>query len=76
MALATDHPPTPLNTMLASLSSRDLDQFRACLFRVPLARDQVLAQHDQPIDHAFFMMQQNQADNIIASSSSIDRPRI
>lgn len=55
MALATDHPPTPLNTMLASLSSRDLDQFRACLFRVPLARDQVLAQHDQPIDHAFFI---------------------
>ena len=55
MAFATDHSPAPLNALLASLSSRDLDQFRACLFRVPLARDQVLAQHDQPIDHAFFI---------------------
>lgn len=55
MASATDQTQTPLNTILSSLSSRDLDQFRACLFRVPLARDQMLAQHDQPIDHAFFI---------------------
>ena len=55
MALGTDHAPAPLNAILSSLSSRDLDQFRACLFRVPLAREQMLAQHDQPLDHAFFI---------------------
>ena len=47
--------PTPLNRLLASLPPPDLDQLRGCLVRVPLVRDQVLAEHGQPIDHAFFV---------------------
>ena len=47
----------PMNHLLASLGERDFDEFRSCFVRVPLVRNQVLASHGQPIDHAFFIEQ-------------------
>lgn len=55
MVLATNHASAPLNRLLASLPSGELDQLRGCLIRVPLVRDQVLGEYGQPIDHAFFV---------------------
>lgn len=55
MAHATDQNTALLNGLLASLPPLELSQLRASLVRVPLVRDQVLAEHGQPIDHAFFI---------------------
>ena len=55
MAFAAVQNPAGLNALLASMPSSELDQLRSSLVRVPLVRDQVLAEHGQPIDHAFFI---------------------
>ncbi len=55
MALVANHFSAPLNSLLASLPAHEFDQFKACLVRVSLVRDQVLAEHGQPIDHAYFI---------------------
>ena len=55
MALGISQSSAPLNRLLASLPAREFDQFRASLVRVSLVRGQVLAEHGQPIDHAYFI---------------------
>ena len=55
MAPFTDHVSTSFNKLLASLPAHDMDALRSCLVRVPLVRDQMLAEHGQPVDHAFFI---------------------
>lgn len=45
----------PRNHLLASLPSCDLASFRACLIRVPLVCDQLLADHGLPVDYAYFI---------------------
>ncbi len=55
MALVANHFSTPLNSLLASLPAHEFDQFKACLVRVSLVRDQVLAEQGQPVDHAYFI---------------------
>lgn len=55
MAFIAPQTSAPRNRLLASLPARDLDQLRACLVRVPLVRDQLLADHGHPIDYAYFI---------------------
>ncbi len=55
MTLGAKQTSALLNSLLASLPPHELDQFQACFVRVPLVRDQMLAEHGQPIDHAFFI---------------------
>jgi len=55
MALVANHFSTPLNNLLASLPAHEFDQFKACLVRVSLVRDQVLAEQGHPVDHAYFI---------------------
>lgn len=55
MALASDYLSTPLNKLLASLPPREFEQFKASLVRVSLVRDQVLSEHGQPVDYAYFI---------------------
>lgn len=43
------------NQLLAAVPPREIESFRACLARVPLARGQVLAERGQPLDHALFI---------------------
>ena len=43
------------NQLLAAVPPRELDPLRACFARVQLARGQVLAERDQPTDHALFI---------------------
>ncbi len=57
MTIATKQTSALLNGLLASLAPSELDHIQACLVRVPLVRDQMLAEHGQPIDHAFFIEQ-------------------
>ena len=55
MAPFSDHVSVSSNKLLASLPAHDMEQLRPCLVRVPLVRDQMLADHGQPVDHAFFI---------------------
>ncbi len=55
MALLANNVSTPLNRLLASLPAHEYDQFKACLVRVSLVRDQVLVEHGQPVEHAYFI---------------------
>ncbi len=55
MALHANNVSTPLNRLLASLPAHEYDQFKACLVRVSLVRDQVLVEHGQPVEHAYFI---------------------
>ena len=50
-----DQASTSFNKLLASLPAQDMELLRSCLVRVPLVRDQMLAEHGQPVDHAFFI---------------------
>ena len=45
----------PLNKLLASIPASEIESFQSCFVRVPLVRDQVLADHGQPVDHAYFI---------------------
>ncbi len=45
----------PLNNLLASIPAAEIEPFRSSFVRVPLVRDQVLADHGQPVDHAYFI---------------------
>ncbi len=55
MTLGAKQTSALLNGLLASLPSAELDHVQACFVRVPLVRDQMLAEHGQPVDHAFFI---------------------
>ena len=55
MALLSHNVSTPLNRLLASLPAHEYDQFKTCLVRVSLVRDQVLVEHGQPVEHAYFI---------------------
>jgi len=55
MALIANNVATPLNRLLASLPAHEYDQFKACLVRVSLVRDQVLVEQGQPVEHAYFI---------------------
>lgn len=55
MAPFNDHASASFNKLLASLPPHEMEVLRPCLVRVPLVRDQMLAEHGQPVDHAFFI---------------------
>lgn len=55
MTLSAFQSPSVLNTLLTSLPPGELEQLRASLVRVPLVRDQVLAQHGHAMDYAYFI---------------------
>lgn len=55
MALAIDQLSAPLNNLLASLPLHEFEQFKACLVRVSFVRGQVLIEHNQPVDYAYFI---------------------
>lgn len=55
MALVANNVSTPLNRLLALLPAHEYDQFKSCLVRVSLVRDQVLVEHGQPVEHAYFI---------------------
>ncbi len=55
MAFTIDHAAASPNKLLASLPSVELEQLRTSFIRVSLVRDQVLAEHGQPADHAYFI---------------------
>lgn len=55
MALLATNVSTPLNRLLASLPAHEYDQFKACLVRVSLVRDQVLMEQGQPVEHCYFL---------------------
>ncbi len=51
-----NHTPfAPLNKLLASVPAAEVEPFRGLFVRVPLVRDQVLADLGQPVDHAYFI---------------------
>jgi len=55
MVSFNDHASTSFNKLLASLPAHEMELLRPYLVRVPLVRDQMLAEHGQPVDHAFFI---------------------
>lgn len=55
--VGTHHATALRNHVLASLPPRDMEVLRTYLVRVPLVRDQLLVDYNQPIDHVFFIEQ-------------------